>query len=162
MLPSPAGHYSAISRRWWVVLLALAAGAALRLWFIHSYPEILGDPLIYGAIAKNWMLHGVYGTTTSGTLRPTLIRLPGYPLLLMACFKLFGMEHYHAVMFAQTAIDLASCLILAAFTRRIWSRKAAWWTLWLAALCPFTANYAAVPLTETLEIFSITVSLYAL
>lgn len=159
---SPPAAQSRFSRHWWIVLLALTAGAALRLWFIHAYPEILGDPLVYGAIAKNWMLHGVYGTTTSGTLRPTLIRLPGYPLFLMACFKLFGMEHYHAVMFAQTVIDLATCLVLSALTRRIWSETAAWWALWLAALCPFTANYAAVPLTETLELFSIAVALYAL
>ncbi len=142
--------------------MALAAGAALRLWFIHAYPEVQGDPLVYGSIAKNWILHGVYGTTTSGSLRPTLIRLPGYPLFLAVCFKLFGMEHYHAVMFLQTAIDLASCLLIAAFTARIWSTKAGWWALWLAVLCPFTANYAAVPLTETLEIFSISVALYAL
>jgi hypothetical protein len=161
-MPSAIAPQSELRRHWRVLLLALAAGAALRLWFIHAYPEILGDPLVYGSIAKNWMLHGVYGTTTSGALRPTLIRLPGYPLFLMACFKLFGMEHYHAVMFAQTAIDLATCLVLAAFTRRIWNEKAARWTLWLAALCPFTANYAAVPLTETLEIFSISVALYAL
>jgi Dolichyl-phosphate-mannose-protein mannosyltransferase len=152
----------AFPRTWWVGLLALAAGAALRLWFIHSYPEVQGDPLVYGNIAKNWMLHGVYGKTTSGVLRPTLIRLPGYPLFLAACFKLFGMEHYHAVMFLQTAMDLASCLLIAAFTGRIWSAKAAWWALWLAVLCPFTANYAAVPLTETLEIFWISVALYAL
>jgi hypothetical protein len=108
------------------------------------------------------MLHGIYGTTTSGTLRPTLIRLPGYPLFLVACFKLFGMEHYHAVMFAQTAIDLATCVLIAAFTRRIWSAKAGWLALWLAVLCPFTANYAAVPLTETLELFWIAVAVYAL
>jgi hypothetical protein len=157
----PATNHG-LPRRWWIALLALACGAALRLWFIHAYPEVLGDPLVYGAIAKNWMLHGVYGTTTSGALRSTLIRLPGYPLFLMACFRLFGMEHYHAVMFAQTAVDLATCLVLAAFTRRIWSERAGWWALWLAALCPFTANYAAVPLTETLEIFSISVALYAL
>lgn len=154
--------HSRLPRRWWLVLLALAAGAALRLWFIHAYPEIQGDPLVYGSIAKNWMLHGIYGTTLSGTLRPTLIRLPGYPLFLMLCFKLFGMEHYHAVMYAQTGIELGSCLLIAAFTRRIWNRKAAWWALWLSALCPFTANYAAVPLTETLELFSITLALYAL
>jgi hypothetical protein len=152
----------AFPRKCWVGLLALAAGAALRLWFIHAYPEVQGDPLVYGSIAKNWMLHGVYGTTTSGSLRPTLIRLPGYPLFLAACFKLFGMEHYHAVMFLQTAIDLASCILIAAFTRRIWSAKAAWCALWLAVLCPFMANYAAVPLTETLEIFWISVALYAL
>jgi len=152
----------AFPRKCWVGLLALAAGAALRLWFVHAYPEVQGDPLVYGSIAKNWMLHGVYGKTTSGILRPTLIRLPGYPLFLAASFKIFGMEHYHAVMFLQTAIDLASCILIAAFTRRIWSAKAAWCALWLAVLCPFMANYAAVPLTETLEIFWISVALYAL
>jgi Dolichyl-phosphate-mannose-protein mannosyltransferase len=146
----------------WVTLLAIAAGASLRLWFIHAYPEVQGDPLIYGSIAKNWMLHGVYGLTTSGALRPTLIRLPGYPLFFVLCFKLFGVEHYHAVMYLQTAIDLASCLLIEAFTRRIWSAKAGWWALWLAVLCPFTANYAATPITETLEIFSISLALYAL
>jgi Dolichyl-phosphate-mannose-protein mannosyltransferase len=151
-----------LPRNWWIGLIALAAGAVMRLWFIHAYPEVQGDPLIYGSIAKNWMLHGVYGKTTSGMLLPTLIRLPGYPLFLMACFKLFGMEHYHAVMYAQTVVDLATCLVIAAFAGRIWSKKAAWWALWLAALCPFTANYAAVPLTETLELFWISIALYAL
>src|SRR6185312_11056546 len=75
----PSQTHSRLPRRWPIVILALAAGAALRLWFIHAYPEILGDPLVYGSIAKNWMLHGVYGTTLSGALSPTLIRLPGYP-----------------------------------------------------------------------------------
>lgn len=152
----------ALPRKWWIGIVALAAGAALRLWFIHAYPEVQGDPLVYGSIAKNWMLHGIYGSTTSGELRPTLIRLPGYPQFLALCFKLFGMEHYHAVMFLQTVVDLASCILTAAFTRRIWNRRAAWWALWLAVLCPFTANYAAVPLTETLEIFWISVAFYAL
>jgi hypothetical protein len=152
----------ALPRKWWIGIVALVAGAALRLWFIHAYPEVQGDPLVYGSIAKNWMLHGVYGSTTSGALRPTLIRLPGYPQFLALCFKLFGMEHYHAVMFLQTVVDLASCILIAAFTRRIWNRRAAWWALWLAVLCPFTANYAAAPLTETLEIFWISVAFYAL
>lgn len=152
----------ALPRRWWVGLIALAGGAILRLWFIHAYPDVQGDPLVYGGIAKNWMLHGVYGLTTSGSLRPTLIRLPGYPLFLILCFKLFGLEHYNAVMYAQTAIDLASCLLIAAVARRVWNDKAGWWALCLAAVCPFTANYTAAPLTETLELFMIALALYAL
>jgi len=149
-------------RKWWLVLLALAAGAALRFWFIHAYPEVEGDPLIYGDIAKNWMLHGVYGMTAAGHIQPTLIRLPGYPLFLILCFRLFGLEHYHAVMFAQVAIDLGACLLIAALARRVWTQAAGWWALWLAALCPFTANYAAVPLTETLELFATALAFYAL
>ncbi|HEY1502061.1 MAG TPA: glycosyltransferase family 39 protein [Acidobacteriaceae bacterium] len=145
----------------WLLLLALAAGAGLRLWFIHAYPEVQGDPLIYGDIAKNWMLHGVYGMTSGAHINPTLIRLPGYPLFLMLCFRLFGMEHYHAVMYFQVVIDLATCVLVAALACRIWNPRAGLWALWLAALCPFTANFAAVPLTETLELFSIALAFYA-
>jgi 4-amino-4-deoxy-L-arabinose transferase-like glycosyltransferase len=152
---------AALPRKWWIALFALAAGAALRLWFIHSYPEVQGDPLIYGDIAKNWMLHGVYGLSGSDGIRPTLIRLPGYPLFLMLCFRLFGVEHYHAVMYVQTVIDLATCLLIAGFAAKLASRRAGWVALWLAALCPFTANYAATPLTETLELFSIALALYS-
>jgi 4-amino-4-deoxy-L-arabinose transferase-like glycosyltransferase len=149
-------------RHWVSVLLALAAGAALRLWFIHAYPEVDGDPLIYGDIAKNWLQHGTYGLSTDSGLHPTLIRLPGYPLFLAICFILFGMEHYHAVMFAQTAIDLGTCLIIAALVRRIWNGRAAMVALWLGALCPFTANYAATPLAETLSIFCVAIGFYSL
>ncbi len=151
----------AAPRKWWLLLLALAAGAALRLWFIHAYPEVEGDPLIYGDIAKNWMLHGIYGMSDGSHIHPTLIRLPGYPLFLILCFRLFGMEHYHAVMFVQVAIDLATCLLIAALARRMWSPRAGWWALWLSALCPFTANYSAVPLTETLELFCTALAFYA-
>jgi 4-amino-4-deoxy-L-arabinose transferase-like glycosyltransferase len=141
--------------------LALLIGAALRLWFLFTYPMVAGDSLVYGDIAKNWMLHGIYGRHTPTGIHPTLLRLPGYPLFLAACFWLFHIDHYNAVAFVQIAIDMCGCLILAALATRIWSRKAGWWTLWLSCLCPFTANYAAIPLTETLELFSITVSLYA-
>jgi hypothetical protein len=147
--------------KWWPVALALAAGAALRLWFIRAYPEVEGDPLIYGDIAKNWMLHGIYGLTSGSHILPTLIRLPGYPLFLVLCFRFLGMEHYHAVMFAQVAVDLATCLLVSALARNLWSPRAGWWALWLAVLCPFTANFAAVPLTETLELFCVALAFYA-
>lgn len=152
---------AALPRKWWIALFALAAGAVLRLWFIHAYPEVQGDPLIYGDIAKNWMLHGVYGLSGADGIRPTLIRLPGYPLFLMLCFRIFGVEHYHAVMYVQTVVDLASCLLIAGFAAKIASPRAAWIALWLAALCPFTANYAATPLTETLELFCIALALFS-
>jgi hypothetical protein len=148
-------------RHWWLLALALAVGAALRLWFIHAYPGVEGDPLVYGDIAKNWMLHGIYGRTVDGHIVPTLIRLPGYPLFLILCFRVFGAEHYNAVMYLQVGIDLATCLLIAGLARRTWSLRAGAWALWLAVLCPFTANYTATPLTETLELFSIALAFYA-
>jgi 4-amino-4-deoxy-L-arabinose transferase-like glycosyltransferase len=146
-----------------LLLVPLLAGAALRLWFIRAYPETGGDTLVYGGIAKNWMLHGVYGVfSPEEGLHPTLIRLPGYPLFLRLCFQLFGIERYYPIMLIQALIGLLSCLLIAGFARRVWSDRAGWWALWLAALCPFTANYTAAPLTETLELFCIALAFYAL
>jgi hypothetical protein len=143
------------------VLFALVAGGALRLWFIHAFPQIQGDTLLYGDIAKNWLKHGVYGRTIQGAIVPTLVRLPGYPAMLAACFALFGMEHYNAVMYLQVVIDLASCLLIAAFLREVCGKQAAMLALWLAVLCPFTANYVAMPLTETPSIFCVAMGMYA-
>jgi 4-amino-4-deoxy-L-arabinose transferase-like glycosyltransferase len=41
------------------------------------------------------------------------------------------------------------------------SRRAAYWALWLAVLCPFTANYTAEPMTETNSIFCVALGLFA-
>ena len=152
-------------RSYWLwTSAALVAGLLLRLWFVFHLSLIDGDSLIYGGIARNWLLHGVYGFNPGdapGSIDPTLIRLPGYPLFLAACFRLFGMEHYRAVMFVQVAADLTTCWLAAALARRLFGRRAALIVLWLAALCPFTASYVAVPLTETLVLTSIALSFYA-
>jgi hypothetical protein len=144
--------------------LALTLGLALRLWFVHKDPAIGGDSQIYGAIAQNLLAHGVYGyhAGAHGAIAPTLIRLPGYPLFLAACFALFGAGHYYPVLFLQIVLDLFGCVLLSRLAGRIWSKRAAQWTLWLAALCPFTSSYTAAALTETLELFATTVALYCL
>ena len=46
-------------------------------------------------------------TVGTGEMYPTLIRLPGYPLFLAVCFRLFGMENYAAAAWVQIALDLA-------------------------------------------------------
>jgi Dolichyl-phosphate-mannose-protein mannosyltransferase len=149
-----------------IVLLTLALGAWLRLWFLWHFPQVNGDGLIYGDIAKNWLLHGIYGRTVyaaaGATIHPTLIRLPGYPLFLAASFRIFGVDHYGAVLYLQVVIDLVSALIVAWTTRAIAGSRAGMWALFLAALCPFTANYVAAPLSETLSIFCIAVGCAAL
>jgi hypothetical protein len=143
------------------VLFALAAGAALRLWFIHAFPQIQGDSLLYGDIARNWLTHGIYGRSGTSTIAPTLVRLPGYPAFLALCFAVFGLQNYQAVLYLQVVIDLAACLLIAGFVRRLCGTRTAMVALWLAALCPFTANYVAMPLTETPSIFCVALGLYA-
>jgi len=155
-------------RRFWLWAgAALLAGLMLRLWFIGHLSRVAGDSLFYGDIAKNLVRHRVYGFTEPGPtpgsimIRPTLIRLPGYPLFLAACFRLFGMEHYRAVLYVQLAADLLTCWLAAALAGRLFGPRAALAVLWLAALCPFTANYVATPLTETLVLTSIALTFYS-
>ena len=149
-----------------LVLLALGLGTWLRLWFLWHFPQVNGDGLVYGDIAKNWLLHGIYGrtdyTAAGATIRPTLIRLPGYPLFLAACFRTFGVDHYGAVLYLQVAIDLASAALVGWTARILAGERAGMWALYLAALCPFTANYVAAPLSETLSIFCVALACAAL
>src|ERR1019366_320582 len=87
------------------------------------------------------------------------------PFFLAVCFKIFGMENYAAAVWVQIALELAGCLLLADFVWQIappaLSQRAGHCTLWLAVLCPFTAMYAANPLTEALTLFLIALALWA-
>jgi len=154
-------------RGWLFPLVVLAAGAALRLWTIHVHPQIQGDSLIYGDIASNWLTHSIYGHTVGhasgpNTIEPTLVRLPGYPAFLALCFAVFGVANYHAVLYLQAIIDLGTCLLIGGLAAKICGQRAGRVALLLAALCPFTANYAASPLTETLSIFCVALGFRAL
>jgi hypothetical protein len=149
------------------VALALGAGLVLRLWMLGKLFDVNGDMLVYGDLAKNLLLHGQFGLTLpDGAIYSTLIRLPGYPLFLAACFKIFGMENYFAAACVQIALDLLGCLLVAGFVRRIVpapaSRGAALATLWLAALCPFTASFSLALLAEGPTLFMLALAMWAM
>jgi len=152
------------------VALPLLVGLALRLWMLKEFFEVQGDSLVYGGIAKNLLLHGRYALIQpSGAMMPTIIRLPGYPLFLVACFKVFGMENYASAAWVQIALELAGGLLLADFARRVAPEKLGRWdglrrgaahcTLWLAMLCPFTAIYDVAPMSEGLTLFLVALAL---
>jgi 4-amino-4-deoxy-L-arabinose transferase-like glycosyltransferase len=149
---------------------SLAAGACLRLFFVLNHPAGSGDTVLYEQIATNWLKHHVYAMNVGGVVTPVDIRVPGYPAFLAAIYWLCGKTGPDArfwVMLAQVAVDLLTCLLTAALAtvlvflafesirpRRVFSAA-----LWLAALCPFTANYVAVPLTETWAMFLTTLAI---
>jgi 4-amino-4-deoxy-L-arabinose transferase-like glycosyltransferase len=154
------------ARFWTWAGAALLSGLALRVWFVHHMALVAGDSLMYGDIARNLLQHGVYGFSQASThpdkfgISSTLIRLPGYPFFLAACFRLFGMDHYNAVLYTQAAIDLVTCCLASALARRLFGNRAALAVLWLAALCPFTASYVGTALSETLVLFTIALAFY--
>ena len=136
---------------------AVLAALAMRMCFLWRFPFYdAGDTPIYQQLAHNWLKHGIYGLDILGHLTAVDMRTPGYPAFLAAIYTVFG-ESARAVMFAQAFVDVLTCVLVAAMAAVLAPRESrgrvALAALWLAALCPFTANYTAVVLTETLTIF---------
>jgi hypothetical protein len=144
---------------------ALLAGLGLRLFFIWHFPFYSGDTAYYEELARNWLYHGVYGFFSHGQLFPSDARVPGYPAFLAVVYYFAGPGRT-AVMLAQALLDLATCVLTAGIAARLATSlpdairaRIAAAALWLAALCPFTANYVAVPLTEVLATFFTTLAI---
>src|SRR5580693_8840953 len=139
------------------VVAAVLVGLALRVYLVLKFPVTdTGDGPFYIELAWNWLKNGVYGFPVYGQLTAVDMRVPGYPAFLAAVFAFAG-QSTKAAMIAQIFVDLATCFVIALIAARIAPegsrRRVAVGGLWLAALCPFTANYTAVILTETLVIF---------
>jgi Dolichyl-phosphate-mannose-protein mannosyltransferase len=139
------------------MVLAALAGLALRVFFVRKFPVTdSGDAPFYIELAWNWLKNRVYGFPVHGVLTPVDMRTPGYPAFLAAIFAFTG-NSPRAVMLVQAAVDVATCFIIALIASRLapspHRQRVFAVALWLAALCPFTANYTAVLLTETLVTF---------
>src|SRR5579863_4072993 len=134
---------------------ALAAGVCLRLFFILKYPANSGDTVLYEQMAANWLQHHVYAMEVHGQVTAVDMRMPGYPAYLAIVYFLSGRTGEAArllVMLGQAGVDVLTCLLtgglaallLVVANDRAPARRVFVAALWLAALCPFTANYTAV------------------
>src|SRR5258707_1482278 len=150
-------------------ILPLVTGAALRLFFVLKFPAGAGDTVIYDQLATNWLKHAKYARAIAGQLDAVAFRMPGFPAFLAIVNALTGHTGEaarRAVLLSQAFVDLSSCVLIGALaallaslcTEKAHARRAFLIGLWLAALCPFTANYAAVPLTEVWAIFLTTLA----
>ncbi|HZL27566.1 MAG TPA: glycosyltransferase family 39 protein, partial [Acidobacteriaceae bacterium] len=144
------------------VALGVTAAVLVRLYCIHFHPHILGDATVYGDLARNMLQHHTFAITDPNRIRPTLIRLPGYPLLMAACFALFGVGNYDSVVYLQLILDVASCCLIAALAARLFGNRTGLVALWLAALCPFTADYVATGYTEITSVFCVALAFFSL
>ena len=151
-------------RIFWSPGVALVAGLCLRLFFVLRFPASSGDTVLYEQMANNWLLHHVYAMDVGGQITPVDLRMPGYPIFLAIVYAITGKTGdaaHFALMIAQVVVDLASCVLIAALaavlalmvSEQAPARRVFVAGIWLAALCPFTANYTAVTLTEVFAIF---------
>jgi hypothetical protein len=143
-------------------LTALVIGLIFRLAFVLLLPSTAGDTPLYESLATNWLKHHVYGIPIDGTITALDLRMPGYPAYLALVQALSHQSAETArfwVMLGQVLLDLAACLLIAGIAARCSARagnssRVFTAALWLAALCPFSANYTAVPLTETFALLT--------
>ena len=137
----------------------------MRLLFVYFPRPVDDDTWDYLELGHNLLRHGIYGLGTGSAISPSLFRLPAYPLLLATCEQLFARRWPHtwlnSVFVLQIAADVTGGLLLAAFARRHLSPRAAEICLALAMLCPFTAVYTAIAMTECLSVFAIALGIYA-
>lgn len=151
--------------------VAIAVGLCLRLLFVLRFPANSGDTVLYDQIATNWLKHHVYAMNVNGAIAPVDLRMPGYPAFLAILYALTGRSGADAriwIMLTQTLVDLLSCLLIAGIAALIASflrnqtagQRTFMVALWLAVLCPFTANYVAVSLTEVFATFFTAISLF--
>jgi hypothetical protein len=133
--------------------LAIIAALGLRLLFVFRFPGSAGDSDLYIQLARVWADHHLYGLFLNGLPVPTDLRMPGYPAFLAGVALLFG-RTLRAVLLSQAFLDVITCFLTAALAAELAparSRRRVWIAgLWLAATCPFLANYTAVVLTEVL------------
>jgi hypothetical protein len=145
------------------LVAALTVGLALRLFFVTHFSPYSSDTKFYQDLARNWLDHGVYGLFVRGQLFPVDMRMPGYPAFLSATYAVFG-HAGKAVFVVQAFIDLMTCVLIAAIAAHLSPASSrtvvATAALWMAALCPFTANYTAVVLTEVLATFLTALGLF--
>lgn len=135
----------------------IAAGLAFRLFLAIAWPnDEPDDGRLYARLARNVLEHGVYSEAATSPFPPTYIRMPGYPLVLAAIYRVAGAGADGAVRVVQAFADTLSCALAAALAVA-WlpgsateeeRRRAFLLALGLAALCPFTAIYVATILSE--------------
>lgn len=138
-----------------LLLIAFTFRVAVARFLATDAPD---DGKVYAQIARNVLEQHVYSHQTEAPYAPSLIRLPGYPLLLAGVYSIFGHDNNAAARIFQAIIDTATCALIA-LVAFFWEpdqkrkRASSVAALALAAVCPFTAIYVATILTEVPTMF---------
>lgn len=134
----------------------------IRLAALLVLPErgVVGDSISYDDLG--WRLSQGEGYTRSlSPDEPDNRRLPGYPVFLAALYFLFG-HSLLAVKIAQLILDSFTCILLYKLACFLFDRRAAFWAGLFAAVFPGYILFSNFILSETLFVFLVTLSVYAL
>src|SRR5262249_43475459 len=138
-------------------VILLAAGLGSRLFVANRLAtDEPDDGRLYARIASNILDHRGYSIENEEPYSPTYIRVPGYPLFLAFCYRVFGWgnNHWcnnHGVRVFQALLDTLSCLLIGflawTWSPHAWSRRQRMRALnsglALAVACPLIGIYVA-------------------
>jgi 4-amino-4-deoxy-L-arabinose transferase-like glycosyltransferase len=144
----------------WIGITAILLMGALgfRLYLAIKLPsDEPDDGRVYALIARNVLEHHSYSVEQEEPYTPTYVRVPGYPLFLAGIYRVFGEDNNRAVRIAQAVLSTLICLVVGllalAWAPADWGetrrRRALLIGCVAAAVCPFTAIYVSLILTET-------------
>lgn len=164
-----------MKKHFFIALFFTLLALGFRLFLVLRYPnDWPGDARTYILLAKNVIERNIFSSDAEEPYKATYFRVPGYPVFLIGCYRLFGQDNNKAVRIIQAIFDTASCWLVALLTLA-WSpaswqiekrRRAMLIALALAAINPFNAIYVSVLLTEVLTtfaiLFSVLLATYAL
>jgi hypothetical protein len=148
------------------IAIALLVGLLLRLFIVIYLPTADADADLYKDLAQNLVeMHAYSYQPGTGVLLPTDARMPGYPLFLSAVYVFFGTSQ-RAILIAQVFVDLCTVLLVALLAASLspapLRKRVTIAAIWLAATCPFVANYASDSLPEVLATFFTTAAVLVL
>jgi 4-amino-4-deoxy-L-arabinose transferase-like glycosyltransferase len=145
--------------------LALFFGLLLRLFFVIYIPFADVDSDLYRELGRNVVRIHAYAYDSGTGMVPTDARVPGYPLFLSVLYIFFGDSH-RSILVAQAIVDLGTCVMVAILAASLAPnparKRVAIAGVWLAATCPFVANYTADGMSEVLATFFSAAALIAL
>ena len=155
--PSPAKGLFKRKR----ILLWCAVGLLLRVLFI-VFPRPGDDDLDgYLELGRNLIHHGIYGFGQED-IGPSLIRMPGYPIIVASLEMLFHNYWWYMLLTLQIVADLSGGILLAHVATRHLGGRCGETALALAMFCPLTAAYTGIGMTESFSLFAISLGIYAI
>src|SRR6266705_2287471 len=143
------------------IALAAVMYSVFAIWLTaRNSPWIAGDSVRYLELSQA-ILRGQFGVVHKGVFDPEAWRQPGYPAFLALGSLVFGKSRL-ALIILQHVTSLASIFFVYSVLRREMSEVSARIFLILCSIYPFIAEATAKFLTESLCLFLISASIYAI
>ncbi len=130
--------------------IAFFAGSFFIIFSPHTYGPWGFDG--YDTLAWNMIKGNGYSFNNSEPYDLTAFRLPGYPLIVAVIYKIFG-HKYLPVHIFQVFLNAFICVIIFYIVKEVYSKKAAYFSSLVVAICGISNVYVSTVVTEVAAVF---------